>query len=232
MPRVLFLFLPVLLSVTTSPSFAQDPVKVDPAHHEIVLENDQVRVLRITFGPNEKTPEHEHPTAVAIMLTDAKNRLTRTGGKPDETPRKRGDVVLVEAGKHTVENLGAKAEIILVELKDKTAAATAPKTTQDPVKLDTKHYKVQAENDRVRVLRVRYGPKEKSVAHEHPVSVAVLLTEANFQFTSADGKVDEVNAKRGDVLFRPRETHTPENLGAQPAEVVLVELKGAGGKGN
>lgn len=39
---------------------------------------------------------------------------------------------------------------------------------QDPVKVDPKHYKVQFENDRVRVLRITYGPHEKSVMHDHP----------------------------------------------------------------
>ena len=33
----------------------------------------------------------------------------------------------------------------------------------DPVNLDPKHYSVEFENDRVLVLRVKYGPKEKSV---------------------------------------------------------------------
>jgi hypothetical protein len=36
---------------------------------------------------------------------------------------------------------------------------------QDPVKVDAKHYTVEVENDKVRVLRIRYGPREKSVMH-------------------------------------------------------------------
>ena len=31
--------------VATVPALAQDPVKVDPQHYSLVLENDQVRVL-------------------------------------------------------------------------------------------------------------------------------------------------------------------------------------------
>ena len=40
--------------------------------------------------------------------------------------------------------------------------------TQDPVKADPEHYKVDFENDRVRVLRVRFGPHEKSIMQEQP----------------------------------------------------------------
>ena len=58
------------------------------------------------------------------------------------------------------------------------AAAAAPAMAQDPVKVDSKHYKVEFENDQVRVLRISYGPHEKSVMHEHPASVAIFLTDA------------------------------------------------------
>lgn len=33
-----------------------DPVKVNPKHYSVVLENFQVRVLRVTIGPHESTP--------------------------------------------------------------------------------------------------------------------------------------------------------------------------------
>ncbi len=43
--------------------------------------------------------------------------------------------------------------------------------------VDAAHYKVEFENDQVRVLRVIYGPLEKSVMHEHPASIGVYLTD-------------------------------------------------------
>ena len=42
---------------------------------------------------------------------------------------------------------------------------------QDAAKVDPKHYKVEFENDRARVLRINYVPGEKSVMHEHPANV-------------------------------------------------------------
>ena len=32
---------------------AQDPVKVDPKHYKIKFENNEVRILRINYGPGE-----------------------------------------------------------------------------------------------------------------------------------------------------------------------------------
>lgn len=31
-----------------------DPLKADPKHYSLEFENDQVRVLRVRFGPHEK----------------------------------------------------------------------------------------------------------------------------------------------------------------------------------
>ena len=96
---------------------------------------------------------------------------------------------------------------------------------QDPTKVDSKHYKVVFENDSVRVLRIMYGAHEKSVMHEHPNAVAVLLTDANNRFTLPDGKTIDDKAKAGEVRWAPAGKHLPENLADKAFEVILVELK-------
>jgi quercetin dioxygenase-like cupin family protein len=104
--------------------------------------------------------------------------------------------------------------------------STAPKpVSADPVHVDSKHYTVEAENDRVRVLRVKYGPREKSVMHGHPSVVAVFLTSNNGRFTFPDGRTEERSWKAGESMVMPAEEHLPENLSDNPLEVVLVELK-------
>lgn len=96
---------------------------------------------------------------------------------------------------------------------------------QDPVKADGNHYKVEFENDQVRVLRVKVGAKEKSIMHRHPDAVAIFVTDTNGKFTFPDGKTEDATRKAGDVLWTPAVTHMPENVGDQPFEVILVELK-------
>jgi quercetin dioxygenase-like cupin family protein len=93
------------------------------------------------------------------------------------------------------------------------------------VQVDPKHYRVEFENDQVRVLRVQYGPHEKSVMHRHPASVAVFLADQDAKFTMPDGKTTERHGKAGQALWNPAETHLPENMGDKPLDVVLVELK-------
>jgi len=96
---------------------------------------------------------------------------------------------------------------------------------QDGTKVDSKHYKVEFENDQVRVLRITYGAGEKSVMHEHPANLAVFLTDADVKFTLPDGQTREAHAKAGTIQWDAGGKHLPENIGTKEFEVILVELK-------
>jgi quercetin dioxygenase-like cupin family protein len=97
---------------------------------------------------------------------------------------------------------------------------------QDAAKVDAKHYTVAFENDQVRVLKVHYGPGEKSTMHSHPNTVAVFITDAKGKFTFPDGKTQEFNVKAGEAMADTAKTHLPENTGDKAFDLVVVELKG------
>lgn len=104
-------------------------------------------------------------------------------------------------------------------------AFVVPAKAQDAVKVDPKHYKVEFENENVRVLRVNYGPHEKSVMHSHPENVAVFLNDGNGRFTMPDGKTVDVPLKAGTTQWDAGGSHLPENVGDTPFELIVVELK-------
>src|SRR5262245_27792976 len=114
----------------------------------------------------------------------------------------------------------------LVVASSITALIIGAAVAQDPTVVDAKHYKVMFENEQVRILKITYGPKEKSVMHEHPNAVAVFLTDGQIKFELADGKSQDAAVKAGDSMFAPGGKHLPENIGDKPFEAVLVELKG------
>ena len=95
----------------------------------------------------------------------------------------------------------------------------------DPVKVDPKHYKVEFENDHVRVLRITYGPQEKSVMHYHPDGVVTYLTDGNIRMTTPDGKSQDLPGKAGQTGWADAGTHLPQNMGDKKFEAILVELK-------
>ena len=116
-------------------------------------------------------------------------------------------------------------EAIQPKEENMSTAPTPRPVAADPLKVDPKHYQVEFENDRVRVLRVHYGPREKSSMHSHPASVAIFLTENRARFTFPDGKSEERYWETGQSMFIPAEEHLPENLTDKPLELVLIELK-------
>jgi quercetin dioxygenase-like cupin family protein len=105
------------------------------------------------------------------------------------------------------------------------ALAVPTALAQDAAKVDSQHYKVESENSRVRVLRARYGPHEKSVMHSHPALVAIFQTDGRIKFTYPGGKTEVREMKAGQTLFTPATRHLPENLGDSDIEIILVELK-------
>lgn len=97
---------------------ALDPVKLDPAHHLVPIENDRVRVLRTILEPHLKGPTHEHPSYVVVYLTVLHTTMTMADGKQVDNPRRPGEVAWRDAYRHTTENVGDQtAEEIQIELK-------------------------------------------------------------------------------------------------------------------
>lgn len=221
------LLVSVLLGLATGTASAQDPVKVAPDQCRVVFENEYVRVLRWNQGPREKVPMHEHPALVSISLSASHTRFTAPDGKTRETESKAGQATWSDPEKHSSESLVDTAdEVTQVELKGNPGAAmTAIPASEDSVTVDPKHYKLVFQNDRVRVLRIGYGPNEKSVMHAHPANVAVFLTGGQTKFTLPDGKTSAVDVKAGQVEWSDNQKHLPENTGSKPFELILVELR-------
>jgi hypothetical protein len=95
-----------------------DPAKVDSKHYKVVLNNDQVRVLRAKYGPHEKSVMHEHPASVAVFMSDGHVKFTLPDGTSVDNNGKAHDATWADAGKHLPENLGDKPmEVVVIELK-------------------------------------------------------------------------------------------------------------------
>jgi quercetin dioxygenase-like cupin family protein len=105
------------------------------------------------------------------------------------------------------------------------ALAVPSVLAQDATKVDAKHYKVEYENSRVRVVRAQYGPHEKSVMHSHPDAIAIFMKDGKVKFTFPGGKTEEREMKAGQAIFTPAVRHLPENMTDGDMEVILVEMK-------
>ena len=219
------LCLSVLMAFGAASAAAQDPVKADAKHYKVQLENDYVRVLRATYGPGEKSVMHDHPATVAVYLTDGQVKFNLPDGTTADGSGKAGQVFWNAGGKHLPENLGARIDVIVVELKTQPGTS-AVAAADDPVQVAPNVCKVELENEYVRVLRWVEEPGTKNAMHAHPAMVSVSLAASRARQTLADGKTREVHSKPGQVTFGAAEKHSSETLGNQRSETIQVELKG------
>src|SRR6187549_1761675 len=154
------------LLLSTAPG-AQNPPA--PATITPRLDTPQARVIVATLQP--RTPSvarNGHSTnRVLIYLDDGV--MTRTEGEQSTRIEfRRGDVRWRPAsGAYTAENISDHPiRILEIDLKG-PPAGPAPVSKLDPATVDARHYKVEFENDQVRVLRIHYEPREKGETHEH-----------------------------------------------------------------
>ncbi len=195
-----------------------------------LLDNDQVRVIRALEKAHVKGKFHEHKmNRVMVYLQAGKQQFEYQGGKPTKVFNwKPGQVVWSEPeGMHSPEVMSDESfNIVEVELKQPgTGKANIP--AMDPLKVDPKHYKLVLDNNQVRVLRVKVGPHETIPMHEHGMNrVTVFLTDQVDKITTADGKEDTVRHKAGDFAWGTPLKHKEENVGDQPFELVLIDIKG------
>jgi quercetin dioxygenase-like cupin family protein len=138
---------------------------------------------------------------------------------------------LISCGKSEPES-AAPETVPTPETATETASAPetapAPDGNADPTVVDSGHYRTEFENDRIRILRIAYGPGEESVMHYHSDSVAVFLTDHLVQMTTPEGEPQEISAKAGEAIFLPGGQHLPKNISDARSELILVELKPGG----
>ena len=101
---------------------------------------------------------------------------------------------------------------------------SAAKST-DPIVTDGDTYSVILENERVRVLRYRDKPGQKTNQHAHPDYVMSASSSFKRRQHFPDGRTRDVDVKAGDVVFLKAHIHIGENIGTTDTDVILVELK-------
>ncbi|HWE52602.1 MAG TPA: hypothetical protein VG273_22595 [Bryobacteraceae bacterium] len=180
------------------------------------LDTPQVRVYFATLLPHTPVPSRNgHATnRVLLYLDDGVMTLQVGSDKPETIEFHRGQVRWRPAsGAYVAENISDHPiRIMEVDLKGKPAGP-APVSKLDPTVVDAKHYKVELENDQVRILRVHYDAHDVGERHEHILNRVVLYLN------------DQPGAKADDVRTSGPGTHTEQNAGDTPADRIAVEIK-------
>ncbi len=168
-----------------------------------------MRIVQVTLNAHHQPPKYI-PAALPMV---------RIILESDDPPLPRGSTHYCET---VPDDRGHTLREIRVELK---SAPTVPAMKLDAVRVDPARYQIDFENDRVRIVRLGFGPHEKGMMVEHPPRVLATLTDVAVKLVFADGRTDERGAPAGVAAWLDSETLQTENVNTQPLEVVLIEPK-------
>ncbi|HXH19641.1 MAG TPA: cupin domain-containing protein [Chitinophagales bacterium] len=102
------------------PALAQDPVKVAPEMHKVLVDTNGVRMYIATFEPGSVISTHYHPFHVVYVLQGGELTITDEKGKVTKMAAKEGDAFPGAETVHITKNTGATTvKALVVEVAGK-----------------------------------------------------------------------------------------------------------------
>jgi quercetin dioxygenase-like cupin family protein len=211
------------VALGSAAALAQDPVKVDPAHYKVVMENASVRVLSIDYAAGGKSPMHQHPDSIVIPLVASKVRFTLPDGTTQDSDLANESAMYTPAGTHSPANVGTgRINALLVEFK-----GAKPGTAALPASRAGMAMKVLAEGPRGAAYRTTAEPTfQEPAGTKHDFDQIVIALGAAQMSLAIDGKPAKTTWARGDAQFIGRGVpHEAKNSGGKPVDFVIVAIK-------
>ena len=111
----------LLTAIGLATAFAQpsalDPVRVAPHIYESLLDNERVRVLKVTDRNGETPPLHSHPDRIVVFLSPCAWMETAADGHKTMQSYKLGDVQWEDRVTHGGETSKVVQECSLLEIE-------------------------------------------------------------------------------------------------------------------
>ncbi len=193
-----------------------------------LLDNESVQILDVDFKAGSKTPRHYHREALIYALSDAQVRITGSDDKPVDLSLHANQVLWRNAEMRTLENIGATdLHVLNFDLKEPSKEKKAIAAGDDPLKVAPDTYIQLLDNHRVRVLEATVKSGTQIPMHTHPDSILYFLNDARIKYIFPDGKINEIDQKKGSALWVPARSHALGVLGETTVKFLVVEMKPA-----
>lgn len=203
---------------------AQDLVALAPELAKVEYEDARVRVVRLHIPDHASLPTHDRPRCVVVSLTANRLQLTCPHGTVSETRTDAGTFAWSEKTVHSVQNLGAPLENIVIELKQ--AEHPAVPVAHPPAAAHGWAF----ENQYVRVYDVRVPPGETTSFHRHALDQVAIDLSGGLVSVQLEGQPwGEVRTMEpGSLSFAGNAakpiTHRLRNDGQGEYRLVLVQF--------
>lgn len=221
----------VAAAIMAAPSVAvaqsRDALTVDPEHHQVIFENDFVRVMRGMAGAGARSALHTHPATVVVSLGSVRARQNFTGAPGpqimDFTP---GQVAFSPAFEHSWEVMSGAVNVVGVELKRPAPASVPALPATDAVTVDPAVHHVVTENAHVRVFQVLASDGARSPMHSHSRGMVLISSgRARLRLTNQDGSAAVLDFHPGQAIWiDPGAVHSWQLL-AGALQLTVVEVK-------
>ncbi|GAA2997202.1 hypothetical protein [Streptosporangium longisporum] len=110
---------------TEAPAPAQKPrhaTVVDPDAHQVLFENEHVRVIQARASHGWESAMHSHPPMLVVNLGSGRQKVTWADGTTQLVDLNPGAVVWQDEGfDHAWELLAGEVNVVLVEVKSANA---------------------------------------------------------------------------------------------------------------
>ena len=225
---IIFTLFLLIVSCSGSKEKLLLPEEVSPDVYKVLLDNEDVKVLEVTFEPGQSDNMHDHYPVTFYLLQGGKAQVTLPDGTVNEGEFPTGFTGHnTEKVRHQVKNIGENTiKILLVERKKSHPTSGSKEKLILPEEVSPDVYQVILENDDVKVLNVTFAPGQGDNIHEHGVITYYGIKGGKLQNTLADGTVKEMEVPDGFVGHgNTIVKHQMENVGDDTVRVIIVEHK-------
>ena len=205
------------------------PEKVSPEIYDILLENEIVKVMKVSFAPGQEDNMHDHYPFTAYILDGGKAQVTMPDGKVNEREFPIGFIAHNGNGvRHKVKNIGSNdINVILIEHKKLGSTPTFDnKVNLSAHAVSPDIYEIVHEDELIKVYTATFPVGSSDNVHEHGMNTAYVITGGKVEITGSDGSVNERKIPDGAVLHSDKMvSHQVKNIGETDIKVLLAEYK-------
>jgi hypothetical protein len=97
--------------------------------------------------------------------------------------------------------------------------------SRDALQVDPQHYRLEFENDKIRVLRLTLKTNEAVPMHDDVDALVVCLKECHVRFTLPNGRSEDVHMETGTTRWTFGDRRSEKNLGTKPVDMLFFETK-------
>ena len=204
------------------------PEEVSPDVYKVLLDNEDVKVLEVTFEPGQSDNMHDHYPVTFYLLQGGKAQVTMPDGIVNEREIPSGFTGhQLEKVRHQVKNIGdSTIKLILVERKREQSTNYSEEKLILPEEVSPDRYEVLLENEDIKAVMVTFPPGQGDNMHEHGVTTYYAVKGGKMQNILADGTVNEMDVTDGFVGHGKKLVkHQMMNVGNDTVKVLLIEHK-------